>query len=203
MVGARGPRQLIVQHLAASALDQLLQLRLIVPAALLHHLLTLLVQQDAVDEVAGGVHPAVQIHGGKYGLGGVGQYGGPAAAAALLLALAQQQIIAQVQGLGHLVQALLTHQGGADAGQVALRQLRVLFEQVLGGHKAQHGVAQEFQALVAAYTLAAVLVGVGAVVQGGTEQLRVAEGVAQLFFQFFHRNLLKKYGPAGPYFLSL
>ena len=101
------------------------------------------------------------------------------------------------------MQALLTHQGGTDAGQVALRQLRVLFEQVLGGHKAQHGIAQEFQALVAAYALAAVLVGVGAVVQGGTEQLRVAEGVAQLFFQFFHRNLLKKYGPAGPYFLSL
>lgn len=79
------------------------------------------------------------------------------------------------------MQALLTHQGGADAGQVALRQLRVLFEQVLGGHKAQHGVAQKLQTLVAAYPLAAVLVGVGAVVQGGTEQLRVTEGVAQLF----------------------
>ena len=64
-----------------------LQLGLVVPAALLHLLLPLLVQQDAVDQVAGGVHAAIQIDGGEHGLRGVGQNGGTVAAAALFLSL--------------------------------------------------------------------------------------------------------------------
>ena len=98
-------------------------------------------------------------------------------------------MVAQGQRLGYLVQALLADQRRTDAGQVALRQVGVLFIQMLGGDEAQHRVAQKFQPLVAGDVRAAMLVGIGAVVQGRLQQRRVAERIAQLLFQCFHTSV--------------
>ena len=203
MVGAGGAGQLVAEKLVALALHQLLQLGLVVPAALLHLLLPLLVQQDAVDQVAGGIHAAIQIDGGEHGLRGVGQNGGAMAASALFLSPAQLQAAAQIQRLRHLVEALLADEGGTAAGQVALRQIGVLCVQVFSGDEAQHGVAQKPQPLVAADAGGAVLVGIGAVVEGGAEQGRIAEGIAQLFFQDFHVVPPEKIRPRGVVFSVL
>ena len=175
--------RLIVQHLVGLALHQFLQLGLAVTAAALHHLLLLLIQQDAMDQRAGLVDAAVQIHRGQHRLHRVRQNGRTAAAAAALLALAQQQEVPQAQTLGHLVQALLAHQGGADTGQLALRQVGMLAVQKVRRHEAQHRVAQELQPLVAGDAHAAVLVGVGAVVQCAPQQLRIVEAIAQPLLQ--------------------
>ena len=172
-----------MQLLIGLALHQLLQLGLAVAAAALHHLLLLLVQQYAVDQLTGLVDAPVQIHRRQHGLHRVGQDRGPAAAAAALLPLAQQQEIPQLQALGHLVQTLLTHQRGADAGQLALRQIRMLAVQMLRRYEAQHRVAQKLQPLVAADAHGAVLVGVGAVIQRPPQQRRIVEPIAQPFFQ--------------------
>ena len=133
-----------------------------------------------MDQVAGGVHAAIQIDGGEYGFRGVRQNGWTLPPAALLLASAQQQMAAQLQRLRHLIEAVLTDKRGADAGQIALRQVGVLPVQVLGGDKAQHRVPQKLQPLVAGDMLSPVLVGIGAVVQRPLQQRRVTEGVAQL-----------------------
>ena len=105
----------------------------------------------------------------------------PLPAAAGLLAPAQLQIRAQAQLPGHLVEALLAHQGRPDAGQVPLRRVRVLAEEELRRHKAQHGVPQELQPLVAPDAGGPVLVGIGAVVQRLLQQGRVPEAVIKSF----------------------
>ena len=140
-----------------------------------------------MDQVAGGIYPAVQIDGGEHGLRGVCQNGRALTSAAQLLTVAQLQVLAQLQILGHLVQALLAHQCGADAGQIALRQVGVLGVQVLRRHEAQHRIAQKLQTFVAGDAPGAVLVGVGAVVQGVFQQRGAAEGIAQLCLQCLHR----------------
>ena len=76
------------------------------------------------------------------------------AAAAGLLALAQPQLTAQAQALGHLIQALLAHQRRPHPGQVSLRQVRVLVIQIVRRYQTQHGVPQKLQPLVAADTVA-------------------------------------------------
>lgn len=105
--------------------------------------------------------------------------------AAELLAVAELNILAQPQPLRHLVQALLAHERRADARQVALGQIRVAVEQIVRRHHAEHGVAQKLQPLVAAEA-AAVLVGVGAVVERALEQFLVFKRVIQPFFQRMH-----------------
>ena len=160
VIGAALGHQFIVQHLIGLALHQLLQLCFAVPAAALHYLLLPLVQQDTMDQGAGLFDAAVQIYGSQHRLHGVRQDGRTAAAAAALLSLAQQQIVSQVQSLGHLVQAFLAHQRGTDTGQLSLRQIRVLAVKEIRRHKAQHSVPQKLQPLVAADAHSAVLVGV-------------------------------------------
>ena len=86
------------------------------------------------------------------------------AAAAALLPLAQHQEITQMQALRHLMQTVLAYQRGADAGQLALRQVGMLAIEIIRRNKTQHRIAQEFQPLVAADALRAVLIGVGAVI---------------------------------------
>ena len=97
------------------------------------------------------------------------------AAAAGLLTLAQLQIAAQIQLLGHLVKALLAHQRCPDPGQIPLRQVRVPGEEILRRHKAQHAVAQKLQPFVAAKPLGAMLIRVGAVIQRLPQQFLVPE----------------------------
>ena len=177
VVGAFLPHHAVGQLLTGLPLDVLLQKGLVVPAAFLHHLFPLHVQQNAVDQLRRGGNAAVQIHGGEHSLGCIRQNGGPMAAAAGLLALAQLQIAAQIQLLGHLVKALLAHQRCPDPGQIPLRQVRVPGEEILRRHKAQHAVAQKLQPFVAAKPLGAMLIRVGAVIQRLPQQFLVPEGI--------------------------
>ena len=131
-----------------------------------------------MDQAAGRLHAAVKIDRRKDGFHGVCQNGRTPAAAAGLLALAKLQIIAQMQALGHLVQALLAHQRCSDAGQIALRQVGILGKQIVRRHQAQHGVAQKLQPFIAADTAEAMLVGIGAVIQRGAQQLPVMKCIA-------------------------
>ena len=84
------------------------------------------------------------------------------------------------------MQAVLAHKQGADARQLALRRVRVLGKQILRRDKAEHAVAQKFQALVAEKVRPAVLVGIRAVAQRLFEQRRIFEMILQLFFQGLH-----------------
>lgn len=81
------PHHAVGQLLTGLPLDVLLEQGLVVPAALLHHLFPLHVQQNAVDQLRRGGNAAVQIHGGEHSLGCIRQNGGPMAAAAGFLAL--------------------------------------------------------------------------------------------------------------------
>ena len=87
--------------------------------------------------------------------------------------------------IDHGVRAEPAHERRADARQIALGQIRVAVEQIVRRHHAEHGVAQKLQPLVAAEA-AAVLVGVGAVVERALEQLLVFKRVIQPFFQRMH-----------------
>ena len=133
MVRAALPHQTVGQHLTALPLDQLLEGGLEVPAV--GDLLPLLVQDQVVDQLAGLADAAVQIHGGQHGLHRVRLDGGTLTAAAALLAPAQLQIAAQIQGLGHLHQTSLADQGRPDAGQIPLGQIGPVAVQVVGHHQ--------------------------------------------------------------------
>ena len=157
------PDQVIGQDLIGLALNQLLQGRLIVPAALLHRFFPLGLQQHPMDESRSLSNAAVQINRREHRLSGVRQNRRPFPSAAGLLAPAQFQEPAQVQLFRHLVQTLLAHQRRPDTGQIPLRQIRVLSKQELRRHKAQNGIPQELQPLVAVQMLCAVFVGIGTV----------------------------------------
>ena len=183
MVRTGGAHQTVGQHLAALPLDQLLKRGLVVPAAAL---LLFPVQNEALDDLPGGADAAVQIDRRQHGLHCVRHDGRPLPAAAGVLALAQLQVGAQLQLLGHLHQAALTHQGRPGTGQVALRQVRMGPVEIVGGDHAQHRVPQELQPLVALSAGVLVLIGVGAVSQCVLQQGPVLKGIAQLLLQLLH-----------------
>ena len=193
MIGALGADELVAQHLAALPLHQLLKGGLVIAAGAL---LRLPVQDELLDELPGRADAAVQVHGGQHRLHRVGNDGGPLPAAAGLLPLAQLQVGAQLQALGHFHQAALTHQGRPGAGQIPFRQVGVGAEQVVGHDHTKHRVPQKFQPLIALQSLGLVLVGVGAVGEGVFQKGPVGKPVTQLFFQCLHgRSSLSKPEP--------
>ena len=151
-----------------------------------------------MDQLPGLADAPVQIDRSQHGLHRVRLDGGTVAAAAALLPLAQFQVAAQVQGLGHLHQAALAHQGRPDAGQVPLGQVRPGAVEVVCHHETQNRVPQKLQPLVAGHPLLPVLVGIGAVGQGVFQQRGIAEGVADLLFQGLHGVRSFLYQTAAP-----
>ena len=126
---------------------------------------------------------------GRYnGLHGVGEDAGAAAAAGVLLAAAEADILAQAELGGHAVQALLADELGAQARHAALRQLRKAVIERVGDDHAQDAVAQELKPLVALAAAAPVLVRVGAVRQRVYEQGPVLKLIAKLGFYGFHQS---------------
>ena len=100
----------------------------------------------------------------------------PFVAAAAGLALGETQHLGQAQLQGQLVQAVLAHQMGADAGQVALvGPPETLVQQ--GRHRqTQHRVTEELEPLV-------VIGPEAAMGQGAREQPRLREAVAEALLQ--------------------
>ena len=184
MVGAGLLRHAVDERAVRLTLHKLLQNRFVVAAALLHDLLALTVEQHAMDQLARGGKPAVEIHRGDDRLGRVRKDRRPRAPAAALLAVAELEIAAQLQLLRDLVQTFLAHERRADARQLALRRVGVPRKEKLRRDEAEHAVAQKLQPLVAHALRAAVLIGIGAVTQSLGQQSHIAEAVAQLMLQF-------------------
>ena len=177
VVGAGLAGDLIAQHGAGVLLDYLLQLGLVV------FLGGLALGDKGQDEIAGGLHAAVQIQRGDDGLKRIGHHAGAVAAAAQVLAVAQAQVLAQVDLLGKLEQRILTDEAGAHAGQLALGPAG-LVEQVVRHHNGQHAVAQKLQALVVGGGDLA-LVGKASVGQCNAQQRGIFKGIMQYLLQFF------------------
>ena len=194
VVGALLAGQAVLQNLAALPLDQFLKGGLIVPGA--GQSLHLPAEDILLYDLPGRSDPAVQINRGQHCLHSVRLDGGALSAAAGLLALAQVQILAQMQRLRHLYQAVLTHQGRPGPGQFPLRQIRVIAVQVVGHHHAQDRVTQELQPLVALEASPA-LIGTGTVGQRIFQQRRIPKFIAQLFFQRGHQNHSSFFGSTG------
>ena len=122
---------------------------------------------------------SIHIDRRQHGLHGVGQNAGLLAAAGLLLAMAHQQISAQVQRAGNHAERAFAHQRGAAGGQFALVQVGVFRVQHVADAKLQHRVAQKFQALVVRQLC-------GGMRQRQAQVGRVPEGIAQGLLQTLH-----------------
>src|SRR6266705_6916012 len=86
----------------------------------------------------------------------IGQNRGPREPAALQLAFAQLQVIAQPERLRHLMQGLLAHELRSQPRQVSLGKLAEAFEQLGCNDAVENAVAHELQALVVKRAVTAV-----------------------------------------------
>ena len=73
---------------------------------------------------------------------------GPRSTAAFQFALAQQQLVAQLQVQCDTVQRLLINQIGAMTGKFAFAQVRKFFEQLESNRAIDHAVTEKFQPFV-------------------------------------------------------
>ena len=121
-----------------------------------------------VHEARGEVDVGREEDGADERLEGVGQDRGLVAAAGRLLALAEHDVLPEVEDAGDVGEGAHVDDGRAQLGQLPLGQVGVLAVERLGDDETQHGVAEELEALVVGQ--AAVLVGVRAVRQGTQEQ---------------------------------
>ena len=92
--------------------------------------------------------PAGEVRGADDRLHGVGEDRRLLAPAGELLALAEQQVLADAEALGHLGQGDGVHDRLADLGEGALVEVGVHAVHVVGDDHAEHGVAEELEALV-------------------------------------------------------
>jgi hypothetical protein len=82
------------------------------------------------------------------GFDGVGENRVLVPAAGQLFALAEQDVLADAVPARDRRQSARVDHGRAHLGQLALRQIRVVVEQRFGGHEAEHGIAEELEALI-------------------------------------------------------
>ena len=105
-------------------------------------------RQAAQHEVAGGRETAVEVHGGDDRLERVGEDRLLGPPARRVLALAEQQVRAEVELLRDLGEHARVHDAGAHLRQLAFGQLREVLEHVVRDDEAEHGVAEELEPLV-------------------------------------------------------
>ena len=121
-------------------------------------------------EVAGALEAGREVDGADERLHRVGEDRRLHAAAGELLALAEQEVLADAEVGGHAGQRDRAHDGLADLREVALVEVEVFAEDVVRDDDAEDGVTQELQALVR--RVARVLRAPGAVHEGGREEVR-------------------------------
>ena len=167
----------IAQLLLGILLDDLLQAGLVVGLGVLA------LGDEGQDEVLCHLHAAVEVEGGDEGFKGVRHDAGAGAAAAVLFAPAQTQVIAEIDLLSELEQCALADEAGADAGQIALGAVGIGVEQVVRRDDLQHAVAQKFQPLVV-LDRGAALVGIAGMGQRNAQQRRIFECIVQDLLQF-------------------
>ena len=132
----------------------------------------------------GRLQPAVQVNAGDQRLKGIAHHRGPLPAAGLLLAMTQQQLLAQLYLLGKFKQALFAHQARANSGQVALRQVE-LMKDMIRHNDGKHRVSQELHPLVALYFLPA-FIGVGGMNQRTLQKRFIVKTITDSLLQSLH-----------------
>src|SRR5690606_11094786 len=100
------------------------------------------------DEGVGLLHPGGHVDGAEHRLEGVGEDRGLLPTARLLLPLAEQQVLAEAELVGHLGERHRVDDRLADVGELALAEVGVGVEGVVGDDQPEDGVAEELEALV-------------------------------------------------------
>ena len=122
-----------------------------------------------------------------------------AAAAALILAVSEQQMLAEREMLRHGGKALFADELRADARQITFELFGESPVQILRRHEADNGIPKEFQPLIAAQWVLIDLVCTGGVGQRHAQKLRIAELVAQRLFQLIQHVLPPWAGSSARY----
>ena len=159
---------------------------------------------DSQHQAACGVQSAIKVDGRQDSLQRIHQQGSLVAAAALLLASPQVQVVPQLQLLGHSNQMLFAYQVGPELGEFSLAKAGKAVEELLRGYKSQDGVSQKFQLLVVAHARTAgrlqglQFARLGTVGQGLLQQFHPLEVVPQSGLQ--ERNVTRLHGESdlGP-----
>ena len=112
--------------------------------------------EQPLDRLAHRLEARVEVHRAQQRLERVGEDRGAAKAAALQLAFAQAQQLAQAQALRGLEERGLVHELRAQAREVAFGKLREAFVEERGDRAVEQAVAEEFEALVVRRAEAAV-----------------------------------------------
>ena len=136
---------------------------------------------EPIDDLMGRIKPAVEHHGAKNSLKGIGKDRGTSNATALEFALTEQQARAEFESLGNFEEGLLLDQVGPYSRQVTFIDLaEALIED--GCHRTiQDAVPEELQALVVGCT-------VTAMGQGLPEEGFSPEVVAKPFLKLCERR---------------
>ena len=126
--------------------------------------------------VADRLEPEIEIQRAGDGLEGGGQQRRPAAAAALGLALAEQERLAEVDPSGQPGEPGRRHDGRAPGAQVAFVVVGMPDIEGLRDGQVDHAVAEELEALIVADRRVAMFVMPARVDEGLLQQVEVADG---------------------------
>ena len=110
---------------------------------------------------------------------------GAFASAVGLLAAAHHQVFADADALGEHAQTVARNDAGADLGELAFAEVRILVEQILGEDELEDGVAEEFEPLIVEM-MALRLVAEAGMGERFREQQRIAEFVFDALFERVH-----------------
>ena len=149
MVRAGLPCQTIFQRFLLVLLHDLLQHGLVVLERAACQRNLDLVRDEAQHECTGRLDAAVHEDSAEQSLCCVSENGCTLASAAHLLTVPQTDGFRDTDLMRDLIQCALADNCRAQLGQVALGQVGIVREQVTRRDKAQHGIAQKLQALVA------------------------------------------------------
>ena len=83
---------------------------------------------------------------------------------------------------GKFAEGFFTDQRSAQLCKLALRQLRVVFENIVGNYNAQNRVAEEFLAFVV-FDMPPRFVGIGGVGHAHLEKMNILKCIAEIFFE--------------------
>ena len=131
----------------------------------------------------------IQINGRDQSLKGFFKDGLSVMTSRLHLTFAQAKILAQGEAAGGAGEAGAANQGRAALGQLSLGYSGQVLVKLGGYNQLKHGIAKKLHAFVGIQGGAAMLVQVGTMDQGLSEQAPVAESRAQRGFQVFQGQL--------------
>ena len=185
MVRAALPRQFVVDGHRALTLEKLLQGRLVVQAPAADDRLGA-GEDETENKGLRTLHAAVQVNRRDQRLRHIRENAGALPVPGDLGPAAKAHAFAQAELPRRAAQALLADQLRPDAGHLPLGEKRAAVVKELRRRKAENGVAQEFQALVAAGMGKPVLIGVGAVGHGRLQKRQVLKMIFNSVLQFRH-----------------